>query len=42
MADEKVECPECNGSGCSWDGDEGGAYDCEICEGEGEVDKASL
>ncbi|KKN68064.1 hypothetical protein LCGC14_0455180 [marine sediment metagenome] len=37
MADEKVVCPDCDGDGRSWDGDDFCSDDCETCEGEGEV-----
>lgn len=42
MADEKVECPDCDGYGLLWDGDEFEDHDCRTCNGEGEVDEASL
>ncbi len=50
MANEKVECPNCEGNGVSsYPIDEGGGYftsegveECPLCDGEGEVDEASL
>ncbi|KKN58730.1 hypothetical protein LCGC14_0549080 [marine sediment metagenome] len=51
MANEKVECPDCGGTGLDWDTNEDKKLDCPTCEGGGEikveiteggVDKASL
>lgn len=33
MADEKIDCPECEGDGVDCDSEE-----CQTCEGEGEVE----
>jgi hypothetical protein len=32
---KKVRCPECNGTGECWDGED--CSDCDLCEGTGEV-----
>jgi DnaJ-class molecular chaperone len=33
----RVRCPECNGTGEHWDGDD--VEDCDTCDGTGKIDE---